>query len=151
MLKPYVCVACEKVIIANDGVPSLIGLFSKIILNPLAGAEIPKNAVSPYRWFVFSIWDTEPGDEQKQYVLCTQMLYPDGTQFADVVRHNMPIEPEKKCQMLVQFVGFPIGQTGEYTVLTWIEESGRKVFGPIDFKLSVDVVFQEPAPAKTTT
>lgn len=151
MLKPYLCVACEKVIIANDTVPSLIAIFSKVIVVVPAGAEIPKNAVSPYRWVVFSIWDAEAGDEQKQYVLCTQIRYPDGTQFADVVRNNMPVERDKRCQMLVQFVGFPVGQVGQYTVLTWIEESERKVFDPIDLKLSVELVPQEPSPAKAAT
>ena len=151
MLKPYVCVACEKAIIAKDNVASLISLFSKIILNPPAGTEIPKNAVSPTQWCVFSIWDTEPGDEDRKYVLCTQVLYPDGTQFAEVIRHDMVIEPAKRSQMLVQFFGFPIGQTGDYTVLTWIEESGHRVLGPIDFKLGVEVVYQEHAPSKAAT
>ena len=63
----------------------------------------------------------------------------------------MVIEPAKRSQMLAQFLGFPIGQTGDYTVLTWIEENGRKVFGPIDFKLGVEVVYQEHAPAKAAT
>lgn len=151
MLKPYVCVACERVIIAKDNVASLIALFSKIILNPPAGTEIPKNAVSPTQWAVFSIWDIEPGDEHRQYVLCTQVLYPDKTQFADTVKQNMVIEREKRSQMVVQFLGFPIGQIGEYTVLTWLEEGGHKVFGPIDFKLGVELVPLEPAPAKVAT
>ena len=33
MLTPYVCVCCEKVIIAQDGVASLIGLFNKITVT----------------------------------------------------------------------------------------------------------------------
>ena len=148
MLRPYVCVACEKVILAKDNVASLIGLFSKIILNLEPGIEIPTHAVTPTQWAVFSIWDLEPGDELKKYVLCTQLLYPDGTQFAEIVKQDMAIEAQKRSQMVVQFIGFPIGQIGEYTVLTWIEEGGQKVLGPIDFKLGVELVRQEPAPAK---
>lgn len=148
MLKPYVCLACEKVIIAKDDVASLISLFSKIILHLPAGTEIPKNAVAPSQWAVFSIWDIEPGDENREYVLCTQMLYPDGTQFADIVKQNMPIQAGKRCQMIAQFVGFPIGQSGDYTVRTWIEEKEHKVFGPTDFKLGVELIHQEPEPAK---
>ena len=148
MLKPYACVACEKVILAKDNGASLISLFNKIVLIVPTGAEIPKNAVSPYQWAVFSIWDTEPGDELKQYVLCTQILYPDGTQFAEIVKQNIVIEPAKRAQMVAQFIGFPVGQLGDYTVLTWIELEGHKVFGPIDFKLGVELLRQEPSPAK---
>jgi hypothetical protein len=80
------------------------------------------------------------------------MLYPDGTQFGDIVRHDMPLALEKaRCQMVVQFVGFPVGQAGQYTVLTWIEESGHTVCDPIDFKLNVEIVPQEPAPEKAAT
>src|SRR5215472_2286450 len=148
MLKPYVCVACEKVILTKDNVASLITLFNKIVLTVPAGVEIPKNAVSPYQWAVFSIWDTESGDELKPYVLCTQILYPDGTQFAEIVKQDLVIEPAKRAQMVAQFIGFPIGQVGDYTVLTWIELEGNKVFGPINFKLGVEVIRQEPSPAK---
>ena len=143
MLKPYVCVVCEKVILAKDDVPALIRLFSKLILTVPTSAEIPREAVVPRDWAVFSIWETEPGDERRNYMLCTQLLYPDKTQFADTNRTKINIEPEKRAQMTIQFQGFPIGQTGEYTIRTWLEENQREVFGPIEFGIGLEIRKQE--------
>jgi len=139
-------VACEKVILSRDGdIPSLISLFSKIIVTPPAGVEIPPNAVGPRDWAVFSIWFTEPGDENIEYVLCTQLLYPDQTQFGDLSKTKVPIELNKRVQMLAQFNGFPLGQAGVYTVRTWIEQRQQRVVGPIDIPIELEIVRQESA------
>jgi hypothetical protein len=140
MLKPYVYVACEKVILDQQsaGVASLIGLFSKIVGLVPPNTEIPPNAATPKDWTVFSIWDIEPGDEHKNYVLCTQILYPDQSQFGDVSKQPMPLQPNKRVQMIVRLNGFPIGQLGFYTVRTWLEEEDKKVSDPIEFKLELE-------------
>jgi len=147
MLRPYAYVACEKVIIAKDDVASLIGLFSKIVVTVPAELEIPRNAVTPKEWAVFSIWDTEPEDERRKYVLCTQLLYPDKSHFGETAKSPIKVEPNKRVQLLAQINGFPIGQVGEYTVRTWIEENEQRVFGPIEFGLGLEIVRQQAAQA----
>ena len=149
MLRPYVCVACEKVILTGDGLASLIGLFSKITIIVPGGTEIPKNAVAPKEWAVFSAWDTDPGDGLKEYTFCMQMLYPDQSQFGEVVKNKMKIELNKRSQVNMQIIGFPIGQVGQYTVRTWIEENQQRVFGPIEFKIELEMTKQEQ-PQKAT-
>jgi hypothetical protein len=145
MLKPYICVACEKVIIDKDStVPSLIGLLSKMIVSGPEGMEIPKDAVAPKEWCVFSIWDPEPGDELKEYMLCTQFLYPDQTQFGETSKIKIPVEADKRIQMVVRLEGFPLGQEGSHTVRTWIEENRQMVVHPIEFKVEL-VVTRIPA------
>ena len=139
MLKPYICVACEKVILAADGAASLISLFSKIVIGVPVATEIPRNAVAPKEWAVFSIWCPEQGDELKNFEICTQFIYPDLTQFGDIVRHQINVEQGKRAQVLVQVPGFPIGQVGPYTVRTWIEEGGKKVSEPIEFKIELEI------------
>jgi hypothetical protein len=153
MLKPYVCVACEKVIIAKqDEVASLISLFSKIILTVPVGTEIPRNAVAPKEWAVFSIWDPEPGDERRNYFLCTQILYPDESQFGEMSRSRFNVEVNKRAQMNIQVQGFPIGQAGEYKIRTWIEENEKRVSEPIQFGIEVIVNFTaSPTGASTVT
>jgi hypothetical protein len=143
MLKPYVCVVCEKVITAKDDVPSLINLFSKLIVTGPTEAQIPSNAVVPREWAVFSIWETEPGDEHRDYMLCTQVFYPDKSLFAEANKTKINIEPEKRAQMTIQFQGFPIGQVGEYTVRTWIEENQQQVYGPIEFGIGLEIRRQD--------
>ncbi len=139
MLRPYVYVACEKVIIGKDEVASLIGLFSKIVVKVAPGTEIPPNAVGPKEWWVYSIWETEPGDERREYMLCTEILYPDGSRFGEISRLRINVELNKRAQMMVQILGFPIGQPGEHTVRTWIEENQERVFGPIQFGIGLIV------------
>lgn len=151
MLKPYVCVACEKVIVGKDDVASLIGLFSKIILNVPEGTEIQRDAVGPHQWNVFSVWDHEPGDEGREWTLCTQVLYPDKSPFAQAIKARIPIEPNKRAQMNVTIMGFPVGQPGEHTVRTWIERDGERVFGPIEFGIGLEVRRQEPPSPPSTT
>jgi hypothetical protein len=155
MLKPYVCVACEKIIIehrqetptgsARDegGPASLISLFSKIMVGVPANApQIPPNAVAPKEWAVYSEWDTEPGDESRNYVLCTQIFYPDQSPFADVTRNKIPVQPKTRSRMIVRILGFPIGQMGFYTVRTWVEEDQNTVVGPIEFKIELETINQ---------
>lgn len=141
MLKPYVCVACEKVILAKDDIPTLVSLFSKIVVQAIQNApEIPASAVIPTQWAVFSMWDAEPGDELKEYMICTQMLYPDKSPFGSVARIKLNVEAKKRSQSVMQFNGFPVGQIGLYTINTWIEENQQKVFGPIEFKIDLEIV-----------
>jgi len=143
MLRPYVCVACEKVILAQDGVASLVSLFSKIVINLRADApEIPTNALAPKEWVVFSAWDLELGDELREYFLSTQLSYPDGAPFGEVGRVRMNLEAGRRLQMVSQFLAFPIGETGLYTVGTWIEENNRRVVGPIEFRIELEIVRQ---------
>lgn len=142
MLKPYVCVACEKVILTADNVASLISLFNKIAVVVPNETDIPKNAIAPKEWAIFSIWDTEPGDELKDCTFCSQMFYPDQTQFGEVHRVKMKIELNKRSQVNLQIAGFPIGQMGQYTVRTWIEENQRVVVDPIEFKIELEITRQ---------
>jgi hypothetical protein len=140
MLRAYVCVACEKVISDKSEVPSLISLFSKLTVNVPEGIEIPRDAATPKEWAVFTIWETEPGDEQQEYFQCTQLLYPDQSQFGDTSRTKIPVELNKRGQVTIQIIGFPIGQAGEYTVRTWVERNGERVISPIEFGIGLTVV-----------
>lgn len=137
--------ACEKVILTADNVASLISLFNKIAVVVQNETELPKNAITPKEWAVFSIWDTEPGDELKDYTFCNQMFYPDQTQFGEVHRVKMKIELNKRSQVNLQIAGFPIGQMGRYTVRTWIEENQRVVVDPIEFKIELEITRRNQA------
>jgi hypothetical protein len=140
MLRPYVCVVCEKVIVAADGVASLIGLFSKMIVSVTANTEIPKNAVAPKEWAIFAIFDPEPGDELKEYFLCIQVFYPDKTQFGESTKIKLNVEAGKRSQAYAQVPGFPLGQIGKYTVHIWVEENQQTVVGPIDIQVELEII-----------
>lgn len=157
MLKPYICVVCEKVVLeyqmtadnkAVAGPASLISLFQKITAVVATNAPpFPANAVAPREWSLYSSWDTEPGDELRNYVLCTQILYPNGDEYGTVQRIPVkPLSAGKRWQMIVRVLGFPIGQAGFYKILTWIEENDQRVVGPIEDKIEVEIIKQAEAP-----
>jgi hypothetical protein len=137
MLIPCLCIVCEKVIFSKDDVASLVSLFTRININSNPGAEIPANAVIPKEWAIFSSWDSGPGDDKKDYFHCTKFIYPDGTQFGDVVKSRVQIQSDKRAQVAVQLNGFPIGQTGRFTIATWIEENEKSVIDPIEIHIDV--------------
>lgn len=115
----------------------------------MSAPEIPKNAVAPKEWTVYSSWDVEPGDEEKQYILCTQVLYPDDAPFGPVHKKEIPIEPKKRAQILIRFVGFPVGQAGFYKVRTWVEENGKDVVAPIEFKIELEIISEQESKHET--
>jgi hypothetical protein len=139
MITPYIVVACEKAIIDQDSVPSLISLFTKMIVNAPAEADVPENAVAPNNWVIFSIWNLEPGDEKRECILCTEILYPSGKPFTHTIKTKMPLEADKRAQMAIKVQGFPIGQEGPYKIRTWIEETGKMLFDPIEFKIDLQI------------
>lgn len=148
MLKPYICVACERVILErpsdfdspdSEGVASLIGLFSKMIAITADDQVIPPNAVVPKDWAIFSAWDIESEDAGKKYNLCTQILYPDGTPFGETSKIPLKLQLNKRSQNVVKIVGFPVGQTGFYSIQTWIEENDARIYGPIEFKIEFEI------------
>jgi len=157
MVKPYICVACERVIIEQalsgsppgaSGIPSLIGLFSKMfaVASFTSGSEIkeiPANAVVQKDWAIYSSWDVEPGDENRKFVVCTQIFYPDGSPFGPTNKIPLNVESNKRSQNVLRISGFPIGQIGFYRVRTWIEENNQEVFGPIEFKIELEIQKQE--------
>jgi len=152
MLKPYICVACEKVIIdqptephppGTTGPPSLINLFSKMIVEIMPQTDVPANAVGPKEWVIFSMWDVEAGDENKHLFLGTSILYPDGTQFGEARKVPIPIHLGQRSQMAIRINGFPLGQAGFYTVRTWIEEKEVIVTGPIEFKIELQIIMKD--------
>jgi hypothetical protein len=156
MLKPYLCVACERVILEmpsnfdppdSAGVASLIGLFSKMIAISIEDQVIPANAVIPKEWAIFSAWDIESDDAGKKYNICTQILYPDGSPFGETSKIPLKLEINKRSQNVVKISGFPVGQLGFYSVQTWIEEKGMRIYGPIEFKIEFEIRKQSQSPS----
>lgn len=156
MLTPAICAICEKVIFDQQvGIPrapnspgigpaSLIALFSKIYISITPGGpEIPPNAVAPREWVIYSAWDSEPGDEKRNYFLCARIFYPNGENFGPQARVPINVALGQRSQTIVRVPGFPIGQVGIYDIQVWLEEDTEKVGTPIDLKVELVIVKQE--------
>jgi hypothetical protein len=143
MFKPYACLACEKIIFDQENVASLISLFNKLIVVVPSEAEIPKNAIAPKEWAIYSSWDGDAGDELKENFLCTQVVYPDGSPFGEISKFKMDVALHKRAQVNAQVHGFPIGQKGSHTIRTWVEESEKIVSPVIEFRMDLEIIRQK--------
>jgi len=140
MPKLYLFAACEKVILDQSGVPSLISLFSKLKLQlPGQLGDIPVNAVAPKEWAVFTSWDWLPSDEGRLYGQCLQVLYPDGKVFVENRELKFTMKPGERQHNAVGIMGFPIGEKGDYRIRMWLEEDGATVVEPSEIHLQVEI------------
>jgi hypothetical protein len=149
MPKLYVFAACEKVILDQASVPSLIALFTKLkLLLPGQLEDVPENAVAPKEWAVFASWDRVPSDEGKIFNQCLQVLYPDGKVFFENRDVKFTIKLGERQHNAVRIVGFPIGQKGDYTIRMWLEENGSVVVEPVEIRLEVEIERQPGTPSQ---
>lgn len=116
---------CEKIIIDDNNTASLIAIMHGVTASSPADKEIPKNAVAPKEWAIYTSWMREQGDETKSFEQKLQILWPDGTEFHV---HSLPFKiPESIHQNRVGVIGFPIGQRGPLKVKMWVESGGTKI------------------------
>ncbi len=135
----YIFAVCSDVIIDKSETASLISLFGEIkaFLPPEAG-PVPRDAVAPKEWAVFTSWRQRPEDGGRQYRQKIQILYPDGTPFGAVTEVDFAFQAGKSHhQLTTKWNGFPIGQTGMYSVKMWLEGDGSTVFGPVSIGVNV--------------
>ena len=130
MPKLRVFVICESVIYDDESkIASLISLFSTLQVG-IAG-EVPSNAAMPKNWAIFTAWDAEPEDGGKDFVQCTRILWPDGSNFVTRKEHKFSFESDKPHhQYRLRLNGFPMGQEGPYEVVVWLEMDGKTVVQP---------------------
>jgi hypothetical protein len=131
----YAFVICEKVILDQNIIASLISLFTQV--NVDAPAEVPPNAVIPKEWAVFVSWDWEPTDAGREYLNRIQILHPDGTVFVEMPNSTFTMQPGRKQQINAPVVGIPIGQQGRCGVRLWLEHGGVVVVEPRTIYLDV--------------
>jgi hypothetical protein len=130
-------VACEKVIIDKEGAHSLVNVLlnASIKLQELqAGQEprdinVPKNAVAPTQWWIYTLWEPLPKDVGQSFVQVYEVYWPDGEKLVlPPNRLQLPFvqQNEKFNQTSFYIGGFPVGQEGKIRIATWLEsETGQ--------------------------
>jgi hypothetical protein len=117
---------CEKVIVAQDGSLSIIGVLDSITATlPTGQNTLPADTVAPMRWSMLAIYRREPGDENKRYVQRVRFVLPNGAVGGETVQEFA------MTHALIRNVnggeGFPIGIAGQCLLrLTLSEGAGRE-------------------------
>jgi hypothetical protein len=118
---------CEKIIFDDRANASLIILLNTLTVAAKGDAAIPKEAISPKEWAVFTVWHPNEGDVGQEFVEFLQMLKPDGTEFKQAqVKFSFEAN-DKVAQVRMNIVGFPVGQTGPLTLNMWLEHHNQRV------------------------
>lgn len=124
MPKLLVFAPCEKIILDQSGIASLIALFQRIDAQGTTPA-IPENAVAPKEWAIFTLWEWLPEDSGKKFSQIVQILWPNQAEF-----QKLEIEFQagnlRYHQNRVSIVGFPVGQVGDVKIRLWLERDSRK-------------------------
>jgi hypothetical protein len=126
MPKPLLFVGCEKIILDAQGTATLVGVLQTLTVALPPNVVVPKDAISPKEWGVFTMWTLTPEDSGVQFTQVIEMEWPDGRIFK---KAEVPFKPEKGAvqQTSASIIGFPIGQTGTLKLKTWLERDGRRL------------------------
>ena len=121
MPKLLAVLVCEKVIVDQQQVPSLIGVFQRINVQ-LLDAPLPENAVTPMKWAVFALWEHTKDEQGKTFIQRLQVLKPDGSTFIDNSQPFQVRDPDfLQSKNTAEIFGIPADKEGEIKVRVWIE------------------------------
>lgn len=135
MPKLLVLAACEKLIIDNHNVVSLISLLQEVNVNVPPEVDIPADQkLVPMNWTILSIWQRLPHEEEKSFEQRTAMLSSSGEEiFAKENEVNFrPEPPATRIPTQHRTVGMaqamPLAE-GDYLVKVWLREKGSTDWG----------------------
>jgi hypothetical protein len=123
MLKLHLFAPCEKVIISQDNITSVIAVMESF--NVKVSEELPPDAGVPFQWNVVTIWHrTEDVAGDMTYEQRTEVLRPDGEHSVNAT-HPFPVSNAHiNFRNVVEINGFPVGQEGFVVIKVSLREAG---------------------------
>jgi len=120
---------CEKIIVSKDEAPTLVNVVQNIkatLVGPQV-AEVPRDAVAPLAWAIFSIWEADESDIGKEFHQKNQIIMPDGTP-NPAVQGDLPFTFKKGLNFnYINIYGFPVGLEGVLRIRVSLESSGKTI------------------------
>jgi hypothetical protein len=127
MPKLILFVACEKVIIDHQQLPSLINIFQRMQIK-LPDAPLPEKALSPVRWDAFALWQHTEEEVGRKFTQRIEALTPDGEKFLEAkVVFGAVNNEDLQSKNTFQLFGIPINQEGKIRVITWLGDDENPV------------------------
>lgn len=122
MPKLLIFAPCEKVIIDQNNNPSLISVIQELVSPLPPDTQIPPNAMGLMRWDIFTLWQQETGDDQKEFVQDCALVGPtesSGIQGSMAFRFTGLAH-----RNIMSIYGFPLANVGRYELKLWLREAG---------------------------
>lgn len=127
---------CDRILQDPTQGVSLINVFHGLMFKIPEGIDLPKDAVMPKEWTIFSKWELGPEEVGKDYISRVQIFWPDGTEFLKSSLTAM--QPTRDGMSFTnQMNTFPVGQAGKLRVVQTLESDGVTVYGPTDLSINV--------------
>jgi hypothetical protein len=135
-MKCIALLACEKLIIDKEGAHSIINVMISASLSlqqreglegPPENVPVPKDAVLPTQWFLYSVWDPSPNDVGISFEQVYQVYWPNGEKLAERRLQKFIPKDDTMMQTSFFFLGLPVGQEGKVRVKTWLDSDGHRV------------------------
>jgi hypothetical protein len=136
-MKLLFATVCNLVLNDPEWGHSLIGVFDTIKIQVPAEAEFPPNALLPREWAVFSKWQLETEETERNYALICEITLPDGTPFG---KYNLTAPKPTENQtiaFIVRSSGLPMGQNGRIRIALHLEEDNKIVSESVEVSIGV--------------
>ncbi len=120
--------ACEKLIVDQVNVLSLISLMQEINIQIPADAVLPPEVkLAPMTWTILSIWEQESGDQDKEFEQRIAITLESGEIVTEtpIVTFQMKTPQHRNIGMVV---GIPI-EPQSYYIRTWLKEKHSLEWG----------------------
>ena len=145
-MKPLIFTPCEKVLQDPQSGVSLIAIFQEIKIQITHDApELPRDAVIPREWLIYSRFDLDMDEEGEEFTAVTTILWPDGALFA--TQSLTATQPTQSgMSFVIKLMGFPMGQNGSVKIQQSVTKGGEIVCGPMETKIKVNVGRELPPP-----
>jgi len=121
MPKVLIFAPCEKIIISQDNVVSLVSMFQDIKVTLPSDKPVPQHAVFPMKWEVFTLWQRNEQESGKEFEEKCTLLSEDGNALVTVSIKFVLTETFNRIVM--QFLGFPLVK-GRCLLKAWLRETG---------------------------
>ncbi len=120
MPKLLLFVPCEKLIVDENGNPTLVSLLQNIGLQIKGDSSVPEDAIAPREWDIVTLWEPAEGEENAKVVQRLDIEYPNGKLFSTSSRIEFVLE-KRTHRNKIHINGFPVGIAGRYTLKLWLE------------------------------
>jgi hypothetical protein len=113
---------CEKVIIDREsGTASLITILQDVTISIPSDAQLPEKAAVPLRWYVFTVWHKQPGEEGKRFAQEIELRGPDGSSTVSATS-QFEMADQSYHRVTSFFPSFPIWQSGWHALKLYLRE-----------------------------
>jgi hypothetical protein len=123
MPKLVLYAACEKIIIDQNNLISLMSLLQDINVQVRPGIIVPVAASAPMQWTIVSIWQQQTEDQGKTFEQRSGFVSNSGQTLLEtpiaVFELKTPIH-----RIVSQIVGMPVGIEGKHSIMGWLREKG---------------------------